>query len=49
MKAIEKCLFLAPDDKCALHLYAILLTAQKQMSQAYREIFRATQQYPDIG
>ena len=48
MKAMEKCLLLSPDDKHALHLYAILLTAQKQTSQAYREIFRAANQYPDI-
>ena len=31
-----------------LFIYSILLTAQKRMSHAYREIFRAVNQYPDI-
>lgn len=33
---VEKCLFLSTNDKYALHRYAILLTAQQQVSQPYR-------------
>ncbi|CAF5042289.1 unnamed protein product, partial [Rotaria sp. Silwood1] len=48
LKSIERCLLLSPADKYSLHLYALLLTAQKQMSEAYAQIYRATNDYPDI-
>jgi hypothetical protein len=48
LKSIERCLLLSPDDKYALHLYTLLLTAQKQMPEAYAQIYRATNHYPDI-
>ncbi len=48
LKSIERCLLLSPDDKYALHLYTLLLTAQKQMPEAYAQIYRATNDYPDI-
>ncbi|CAF3834073.1 unnamed protein product [Rotaria sp. Silwood1] len=49
LKSIERCLLLSPADKYSLHLYALLLTAQKQMSEAYAQIYRATNDYPDIS
>ncbi|CAF1144044.1 unnamed protein product [Rotaria sordida] len=49
LKSIETCLLLSPDDKYALHLYTLLLTAQKQMPEAYAQIYRATNDYPDIN
>ncbi len=48
MKSIETCLLLSPDDKYALHLSTLLLTAKKQMPQAYAQIYQATNHYPDI-
>ena len=48
MKSISRCLSLSPDDKDGLHLYTLLLTAQKQMPEAYAQIYRATNDYPDI-
>ncbi|CAF3752931.1 unnamed protein product [Rotaria sp. Silwood1] len=48
LKSIERYLLLSPDDKYALHLYTLLLTAQKQMPEAYAQIYRATNDYPDI-
>ena len=48
LKTIERCLLLSPDDKYALHLHTLLLTAQKQMPEAYAQIYRATNDYPDI-
>ncbi|CAF0882034.1 unnamed protein product [Adineta steineri] len=48
-KSIETCLLLSPDDKYALHLYTLLLTAKKQMPEAYAQIYRATIDYPDIS
>ncbi|CAF5142101.1 unnamed protein product, partial [Rotaria sp. Silwood1] len=48
IQSIETCLLLSPDDKFALHLYTLLLTAQKEMPQAYTQIYRATNDYPDI-
>ncbi|CAF2997651.1 unnamed protein product [Rotaria socialis] len=49
LKSIETCLLLSPDDKFALHLHTLLLTAQKQMAEAYAQIYRATNDYPDIS
>ncbi|CAF1562267.1 unnamed protein product, partial [Adineta ricciae] len=49
LKSIETCLFLSPDDKHALHLHTLLLTAKKQIPEAYAQIYRATNDYPDIN
>lgn len=48
LKSIEKCLYLSPNDKYALHLYTLLLTARKQMPEAYAQIYKATNDFPDI-
>ena len=39
---------LSPDDKYAVHLHALLLTSQKQMGQSYAEIYRISNDYPDV-
>lgn len=48
MKSIDQCLNLSPDDRDALHLRSILLTAQKKFAQAYQQIYSVTTQYEDI-
>ena len=48
MKSIERCLYLSPNDKYALHLYTLLLTVRKQMPDAYAQIYKATNDYPDV-
>ncbi|UJR29828.1 hypothetical protein I4U23_017371 [Adineta vaga] len=49
LKSIETCLLLSPDDKHALHLHTLLLTAKKKIPEAYAQIYRATNEYPDIN
>ncbi|CAF1595247.1 unnamed protein product, partial [Didymodactylos carnosus] len=49
ISAIETSLRLQPDDKYSLHLYTILLTSNKQMIQAYTQIYKATNEFPDIS